>query len=207
MNQYNTLYLFPTPLWRANIKEELAKNNITMEDIVKECLDIEKKDKGRIVTNRGNNSYQSNNLDFSLENKKLKLYKLMQTVDLLVQNIYMGIWQGDIILANAWLNINRKGAFNVPHIHDESVLSGCIYLKVPSNSGSLSIEKNYNEQFIYSNIGKVKKDNPQPHITATRMYIAPEEGEVIVFPSHIPHQVDPNESDEDRISIAFNYVK
>ena len=66
MNQYNTLYLFPTPLWRANIKEELAKNNITMEDIVKECLDIEKKDKGRIVTNRGNNSYQSNNLDFSL---------------------------------------------------------------------------------------------------------------------------------------------
>ena len=207
MNHYKTLYFFPTPVWRANIKEELAKNNITIEDVAKECLDIKKKDKGRIVTNRGNNSYQSNDLDFSSENKKLKLYKLMQTVDQLVQNIYKNIWQGDIFLDNAWLNINRNDAFNISHIHENSILSGCVYLKASSNSGSLGIDRDYNEQFIYSNIGEVRKDNPQPHITATRMYIAPEEGSVIVFPSHIPHQVEPNESDEDRISIAFNYVK
>ena len=31
-----------------------------------------------------------------------------------------------------------------------------------------------------------------------------EEGELLIFPAYLPHQVLPNESDEDRIVISFN---
>ena len=36
----------------------------------------------------------------------------------------------------------------------------------------------------------------------------PLEGRIFVFPAHLAHQVEPNQSNEDRISISFNiYLK
>ena len=32
----------------------------------------------------------------------------------------------------------------------------------------------------------------------------PLEGRIFVFPAHLAHQVEPNQSNEDRISISFN---
>jgi uncharacterized protein (TIGR02466 family) len=32
----------------------------------------------------------------------------------------------------------------------------------------------------------------------------PLEGRMLIFPSYLAHQVEPNESDEDRISVSFN---
>ena len=32
----------------------------------------------------------------------------------------------------------------------------------------------------------------------------PKEGSMLVFPAYLDHKVEPNKSDEDRISISFN---
>ena len=40
--------------------------------------------------------------------------------------------------------------------------------------------------------------------TFNSYYRIPEEGVVLLFPSHLLHRVELNESNEDRISISFN---
>jgi uncharacterized protein (TIGR02466 family) len=42
--------------------------------------------------------------------------------------------------------------------------------------------------------------------TADAVAHGAEAGLLLIFPSWLPHGVEPNMSDEDRISISFNYV-
>ncbi|NBW70846.1 MAG: hypothetical protein EBR32_05505, partial [Bacteroidetes bacterium] len=36
--------------------------------------------------------------------------------------------------------------------------------------------------------------------------IEPEEGSIVIFPSYLPHLVEPNNHDDERISISFNVI-
>ena len=207
MINYETHLLFPTPLWKTNIKKELTENNLTIKNLIKDCLSIKQKDKGRKFSNKGANSYQSNDIYFDLKDQKLELCSLMRIVDNLVQTIYKNIWEGQIILDNSWININGKDSFNALHSHPQCVLSGCIYIKTPFRSGCFNAQRNFNETFIYDNYGTPKKESPESFITDNEIQITPKEGDILVFPSHVIHRVKPNENNEERISIAFNYVR
>ena len=89
-----------------------------------------------------------------------------------------------------WANINDKYNYNAHHTH-EGILSGVFYLHVPENSGRLILVdpavRNHNSVIKNSNYG-----------------IKPERLACIVFPSWLEHYVEPNQSDEYRISISFN---
>ena len=97
----------------------------------------------------------------------------------------------NIELKTLWFNINPPFSFNRIHTHgsfnDESQhkLSGVLYLKVPPNSGNLIF---YNPIGISYQYSQFLKPN-----------------QYFLFPQWLGHSVDPNLSQEDRISIAFNY--
>ena len=104
---------------------------------------------------------------------------------------------------DAWININKNGDSNMPHVHPTSHLSGVMWLKCPKNCGQIVFTSPYDfvgakEYEIYSD------DFQQEHSSYTLYRLNPTEGFIILFPSHLLHQVNPNESNEDRISIAFN---
>jgi uncharacterized protein (TIGR02466 family) len=89
-----------------------------------------------------------------------------------------------------WVNISSFTNFNAPHCHGldnypYNLYSGVIYLKVPQNSGDI----------IFSN----------PLSRDLVLQISPIEGDILFFPSSLYHYVEPNLSQEDRISIAFNF--
>jgi hypothetical protein len=89
-----------------------------------------------------------------------------------------------------WGNISLYSNFNAPHIHGSDTYpytkySGVIYLKIPPNSGNI----------VFMN----------PLNPGLGLKFAPCENEVIFFPSPIQHYVEPNLSQEERISIAFNF--
>ena len=93
-------------------------------------------------------------------------------------------------LTNIWINVNQHGAFNHVHVHPGSLLSGVLWIKVPDNSGYLVL-RDPQEMNNYC-LGQ----NAHP--------IIPKEGGMALFPAFIPHNVEINESDEERISISFN---
>jgi uncharacterized protein (TIGR02466 family) len=99
----------------------------------------------------------------------------------------------------SWVNMHDRGGFNFSHMHEGTLLSGSFYLQVPPGSG----------QFVFRDPrpgviqGSVKGAVPNGH---TDVHLSPSTGLLVLFPCWMEHYVEPHESDEPRITIAFNAV-
>jgi len=98
-----------------------------------------------------------------------------------------------------WINFNRTGDFNRRHHHTDitTLFSGVYYLKVPSDSGRIIFHDPRSRTI--DAMMDTKYCGYQPEVS-----IDPQPGMIIYFPSWLEHEVEMNESDDERISIAFN---
>jgi len=108
----------------------------------------------------------------------------------------------DIALTSAWLNVNdSRQCMNSEHVHGD-VFSGVFYLQAPEGSGKLSL--------VNPGINRMwdgcKLVNQKNQFTGESIRIEPVEGNIILFPSYLPHSVETNNHDEERISISFNII-
>lgn len=108
----------------------------------------------------------------------------------------------DVFLTHAWANFNdNRNSMNIEHIHGET-FSGVFYLKAPENSGRLVLTNpGINRLWNGCNLTQSKNQ-----FTGEMMKIEPEEGSLIIFPSYLPHFVETNQHDDERISISFNVI-
>ena len=104
------------------------------------------------------------------------------------------------LVADGWINVNPRGGYNAPHDHVGSFWSGVYYVKVPQDEGGQggSIE------FLSPHKPLPSSGFIEAPITAQKITVRPREGQVLIFPASLVHWVHPNDSDEDRITIAFN---
>ena len=108
----------------------------------------------------------------------------------------------DVAITAAWLNVNdSRQCMNIEHIHGD-VFSGVFYVQAPEGSGKLSI--------VNPGINKMWKGcelvSQKNQFTGESIRIEPVEGNIILFPSYLPHSVETNDHDEERISISFNVI-
>lgn len=97
----------------------------------------------------------------------------------------------------SWVNLHDRGGFNFLHLHEGSLLSGSFYLKVPPGSGDL-VFRDPRPGIIH---GAMKGSFANAHADIN---LRPSAGLVVLFPCWMEHFVEPHESDEPRICIAFN---
>lgn len=97
----------------------------------------------------------------------------------------------------SWINLHDRGGFNFLHMHEGSLLSGSFYLKVPAGSGAL-VFRDPRPGVLH---GIIKGSIPNGHANVD---LRPSEGLLVLFPCWMEHYVNPHESDEPRICIAFN---
>lgn len=99
-----------------------------------------------------------------------------------------------------WMNANAPGAFNAPHTHPGAHWSGVYYVTQPrvetGNSGMI--------EFLDPRVDLPHWRLLQSSTFSPKRRIRPEAGEMILFPSYLVHWVYPNETDEERVSVAFN---
>jgi uncharacterized protein (TIGR02466 family) len=108
----------------------------------------------------------------------------------------------NIFLTHAWVNFNdSRECMNSEHVHGE-VFSGVFYLKVPPNSGKLVLNNSAMNR-LWSGCSLIQEKN---QFTGEQMKIEPEEGSIILFPAYLPHSVETNSHDDERISISFNLM-
>jgi uncharacterized protein (TIGR02466 family) len=108
----------------------------------------------------------------------------------------------DVALTSAWLNINdSRQCMNSEHIHGD-VFSGVFYLKAPEESGKLVLQ-NPAINRMWSGCALASQKN---EFTGESIRIEPIEGNIILFPSYLPHSVETNNHDEARIAISFNLI-
>ena len=80
-------------------------------------------------------------------------------------------------------------------------MAGVYYVKVPENSGRLVFENPIQQHDFVMKSNMIKEFNL---VNAGYWCAEPKENDLIMFPSWLKHYVEPSESDEERISIAFN---
>ena len=90
---------------------------------------------------------------------------------------------------SGWAVVLKKGGYQKRHIHPESVLSGIIYIKTPKLTESTNVKEG---NLVFST------HNPRE--------ISPKQGDLVIFPSYMPHETVPITTSEERVCIAFNII-
>ncbi len=90
----------------------------------------------------------------------------------------------DKLKAGFWFNLMAPGDITLPHTHDDDseLLSAVYYLYATEKSGDLIL-----------------------HCKDKQEIITPYTGQFIFFPPTLKHEVSENRSNEDRLSVAFNF--
>ena len=107
-------------------------------------------------------------------------------------------------LGNMWANINPPGGYNRPHMHPNSLWSGVYYVKTAKDCGHLKLEDPRSTSLM-SRPNHIEGE--QPSRLWREVHFEPVTGRLIMFPSWVNHGVDPNMSNEIRISISFNFLQ
>ena len=104
------------------------------------------------------------------------------------------------IQAQGWINVLGRGGLNTPHDHPNWTWSGCYYVSVPEGDKDLS----GNIEFFdtRTNVRTLTVDGAA--CFASKFVMKPRAGMLLMFPSYLRHWVYPNESEEERVSVAFN---
>lgn len=184
---------FTTPVWECPV------SGIDNKSIKDYCLKVRKENPGVTISNRG--GWHSNELLLPIP-QDLEL--LFNDLTLFVNDVcarYTGI--DYLMLGNWWININGKGDYNLSHDHQRSVISGTYYVSVPDqNMGDLVLERGDNMGFFLT--GDIKRKTTMANV---ELCVKPaRESTFYLFPSWVKHRVERNESNKERISIAFNFV-
>jgi uncharacterized protein (TIGR02466 family) len=188
-DQHALMQLFSVPVYISKISlDENIKNNVASEYYEE------------VTAKNG----------FMTSDKKLlhrELYKnLKEQIENHVQEYAMNIYghqkKIEFYMTTSWAMKHEKGNFSHPHSHANSIISGIVYIDCNEYSGRLNFIK------LFDNLGTnhltidVDRWNP---FNSKSWSILPEIGNIVIFPSNIPHSVDSNESDSTRFCIAFNY--
>ena len=186
--------LFPTPVYIADIKHPTLN-----QELERDIVAWSKQDKGIVRTNV-QGWHSTTNMHERPEFKKLvnMLYDCQKTV--YEQEYY----ENEPVLGNMWANINPPGGSNRAHQHPNSLWSGVYWIKTPKNCGQLKID---DPRSVACMTRPRQKDTKKPDRLWRETHYEPIAGRCIMFPSWLMHCVDPNESNDIRISVSFNFLQ
>ena len=104
-------------------------------------------------------------------------------------------------MSDCWVNIMPRQVVHSLHLHPLSFISGTYYVQTPPRCSKIKFEDPRLSKFMAA---PPRLPNPRDENQQFVSYPA-ETGKVILFESWLRHEVTSNQSDQDRISISFNY--
>lgn len=123
--------------------------------------------------------------------------EILEISHVLLKEHLNNIYLSKLKITQLWANINNKNDWNSPHNHSlgkegRSEWSGVYYLDCEDTNN----EKDLGGELIIF--------HSRPGGIVDKHYHTPKNGQLVMFKSDALHMVTPNNSNKDRISIAFN---
>jgi len=183
---------FPTSVYGKDVKLD---NDRLAQDII----NWSNQDKGLQKTN-----YKGWHSTTDMSNKE-EYQLLVKELMLMQKEVFNEEWlDREPVLGNMWANINPKDGMNQPHIHPNSLFSGVYYIKSNPQAGRLKIyDPRAGAQIVMPNR---KQGQPPKHLWRDAN-LDPIPGRIIIFPAWLWHSVEPNQSNDLRISVSFNFIQ
>lgn len=107
----------------------------------------------------------------------------------------------DLYISNSWYSITQPNEYVVPHPHPGAVLSGVFYAYTPKNNFNFIA---FQRDLRFTDYMATVKKGELGKRYAANWTVPVSQGDLIIFPSYLVHSTDTNESEETRVSIAFN---
>jgi len=193
----NVEFLFPTPVWHEDV-------NVDTDALIAFSVDYMRTEK----MNGG--SYESMNLTGAqFRDSKCVVGSFVRQVEDKANEAFQ-----DFGPLNTYAEMDHFWFITVPpgdrmalHTHPGAVLSGVVYLYVPEgDAGSITIRRDATTSHLYHSLGAYTSCNRGDNqITWDSVSYAPVVNKMVLFPAWQPHSVSQNNTDQDRISVSFNF--
>ena len=191
-----TEYHFPTPVYIQEILNAVELNH----HLEKNILQWQKEDPKGVNKTNVNGWHSTTNM-----NKKHEYDLLSKELFNMQDKIFAKEFLTERpALGNMWANINYKGGFNRPHLHPNALFSGVYWIKAPENCGDLML---YEPRPGVHTIMPNRKKGKLPSELWREVHYTPKAGTIVMFPAWLWHEVRPNQSNDIRISVSFNFIQ
>ena len=185
-----TFGLFSTPVVSFEIGREFTKEEF---DTV---LSYSDKTRPGLMGNRttvGENILDNSNLS--------DIRKFVdESLDWYVKNIQRPKDEFEIYLTQSFVNLISNGQGHYPHTHPNSYLSGVLYIQANQENDAITF---LGEPCACSKFLSLPTEDFNV-FNSHRWSMPVWTGRLLIFPSHLPHQVNLVSNDYERVSLAFN---
>ena len=196
MNQRNVYELFPDPIFHCKLENYKQIN----KELLNYILELQKKDKkGNNRSNRG--GWHSPNFDIVNPGPPIDFINSFKVFlkHIIEDEIGWEYVPNKQRIVAMWAIINKKNSYNVKHNHQNCYLSSDYYIKKPENSGDITF---YDPKEVKTyRFPEVERNTSY---SAESITVKPKEGDLLIFPSYLYHDVGVNLSDEERVVVSFN---
>ncbi len=108
---------------------------------------------------------------------------------------------GTLQIEDIWINILPEGGAHGSHIHPHSVISGTLYVAMPDGTSALKLEDPRSARMMAA---PIRRKGAREELQGFHKAL-PKVGDVLLWESWLRHEVPMNPSEDDRISISFNF--
>lgn len=112
------------------------------------------------------------------------------------REIYKPINNLELRITQSWLNLTRKGQFHHRHTHSNSAFSASFYIS-SSDNDCIYFNSPHNQMLNFETYEYTDFNSRSWQMPA-------KEGNLLMFPSWLEHEVKTKEDDGDRVSLSFN---
>ena len=107
-------------------------------------------------------------------------------------------------IRHSWVTRHRPGEWNPAHTHTTSLFTSCTYIQAGTNAGNLIFKKDTNYLNLFPSMIDIDY-HTNNLINTKRFSITPKNNLIVLFPSHLLHETEPNRSTDDRYALNVDF--
>ncbi len=196
--------LFPTQVYAANLARGASDLN---SRLLRECRQLAIEDRGGrawSVTNYPG-GYTSYNSLARMHQMSPTFAALERRIDVHVRKfsraLDFDLAGRKLSMTDCWVNVMTRQVVHGLHLHPLATVSGTYYVRTPRGCSGLKFEDPRLDRFMAAPPRKTRARRENK----SWVTIPAEQGRLVLFESWLRHEVAPNPTEAERISVSFNY--
>ena len=197
--------LFPTRVYSARLGSRTANSLNTR--LLRECRQLALEDGAGRTWSKTNypGGYTSYSSASRLHRMSPTFAQLQKRIDVHVRGfaraLDFDLTGRKLEMTDCWVNVMSRHVVHGLHLHPLASISGTYYVRTPRGCSGLKFEDPRLDRYMAAppRRTRARRDN-QVWVT-----IPAEQGNLVLFESWLRHEVAPNPTEAERISVSFNY--
>lgn len=185
--------MFPTLMWKIQLKADFHE---ALDAKILEAIGRIRRELPPLGPGRG---WQSHQALHELEEFRDLVSCVNDTTRSILRFLRIGYEAFEI--TGCWANALAGGALHRIHRHPNNFLSGVYYVRTCRGADTI----NFHDPRVQTGVIRP----PVTELTAEntdQVVVKVKNGTLLMFPAYLEHSVDPNTSEEERVSVSFNIM-